>query len=69
MHVKDFERKLKRLNRHLYVYFGPDSSKPAGILYAAPTYSGVDYQSVCGIDKGWIPEHPRSEERRVGKEC
>ena len=58
MHVRDFERKLKKLNPRIVVYYGPDPSKPAGIMYKAATWNGVEYQSICGIDKGFLPEHP-----------
>jgi hypothetical protein len=58
MHVKEFERKLKLLNQNLSIFYGVDEYKPAGIWLRAATCEGGEYQSICGIDKGWLPEHP-----------
>ena len=49
----DFVRKLRILNPELRIACGNDDSKPAGIFWVDRT--GTD-QSVCGIDKNYIPE-------------
>jgi uncharacterized membrane-anchored protein len=49
----EFERKLRQLNRRLRVFCGDGPSRPAGVFYVL----GGEYMDVCGVDKGFVPEH------------
>ncbi len=54
-----FERSLQRLNGRLRVYCGDDDRKSAGLYYVV----GGEYAEICGVDKGYVGEHTRWDEK------
>lgn len=58
MTLREFERKLRKLNRTISIYSTNDMSRPAGIWYMEPTYHGGEYHELCGIEKENLREFP-----------
>src|SRR5258708_10047564 len=65
MQTRDFERKLRKLNPKLHIYYGYDDSKSAGVWYDAPGWSGSEVEEMCGVPKDNVPEW--SEMSSTGK--
>ncbi len=55
----DFGRKLRKLNKHLRIYYSNNETKPAGLYYLEQG----EYIPVCGIDKNDIPRHAIANEQ------
>ena len=53
MFASDFQRKLKKLNKHLQIKCNENPNFPAGLYYN----SGPDLVHICGVDRNEIPEY------------
>lgn len=58
MTLREFERRLKKLNHNIAIYATGDESLPAGVWWMEPTYHGGEYHELCGIEKYNVQEFP-----------
>ena len=58
MTLGEFESKLKKLNRNIRVYQAGDITRPAGVAVMIPTWTGGEYEELCGIEKHSLREFP-----------
>ena len=61
----DFQRKIKRLNKHLRIFCGDSETRPA-LLYFSKYDMGLneeetDFIEICGVDKNYLPEDPMTD--------
>ena len=56
MFTKDFERKIRKLNPKLHIWYGNDDNKHACVWYDEPTYQGSEFYQLAGIPKYVVPE-------------
>ena len=56
MQTRDFERKIRKLNPKLHVWYGNDDSKHASVWYDSPTLNGSEPYELAGIPKVEVPE-------------
>ncbi len=54
MMASDFQRKLKKLNKRLFIYCGDDKTRPAGLHIR---YESGVVEMICSVDKSWLPEY------------
>lgn len=58
----EFNRKLKKLNPRLDIYFGHDANRPATVYYKVWETDRIDYVQVCACDKSYVPEFTKLDE-------
>jgi hypothetical protein len=64
MHVREFARKLKKLNKNLWIAIKDNPNTPAGLHIVI----GGEPIFICGVDKGELPRHTQwNEEGRIIK--